>query len=128
VTDPAPPGSDAAQGTPPARDPAPAVPLEYQDYGGHVLARHAVLKPFLGGLSAGAAVSLGLWMFGWGRIWEGESPPDALLFSVPAIKGVIAIGCLCFKGCRAFGAGLLVSIALGTLIFFGSCVYHLAGG
>jgi len=29
-----------------------------------------------------------------------------------------------FPDWRAFGAGLLSSIALGALIFFGSCVYH----
>ena len=64
---------------------------------------------------------------GWNTFFAHPGGGQAALLVVPGAKVVGTIVSMFFPGWRAFGAGLLSSIALGVLIFFGSCVYHFRG-
>ena len=81
-----------------------------------------VLRFFIG-LIAGTAVSAVVWLIGF------QTPDSAFgsgaVLILPTIKIVGGIACLCFPGWRSLGAGILVSLALGFLIFFGMCATHL---
>jgi len=80
------------------------------------------LRLFLIGAIGGAAVSAAAWIGGWEAI---NGNAGFLLFIVPGIKLAAGIPLLCFRKWRGLGAGLMVSIALGFLIFFGTCMTHL---
>jgi hypothetical protein len=77
---------------------------------------------FLIGALGGAAVSAVAWIAGWNLI---NGNAGFVVFVVPALKLAAAIPLLCFRRWRGLGAGLMVSIALGFLIFFGTCMTHL---
>ena len=112
----------------PPTDPSNPVPIAPLAYGGRpplITTRpvgSAALR-FLAGLGAGAAVSLIIWGLGWNAL-EGNSNGFTAIFIVPGLKLLAAVVCMFFRGWRAFGAGLLVSIGVGAMIFFGSCMYH----
>jgi len=78
------------------------------------------------GLVAGAAVSALVWGAGWHRIVEGPNSTTWLV-AIPLAKIILAVGLIALPRTRAAGLGLLISIALGFMIFFGSCFAHLAG-
>ena len=44
-----------------------------------------------------------------------------LLIGVPLLKLCSAVTMLCFRDWRPAGAGVLISLPLGGLIFFGAC-------
>ena len=75
------------------------------------------------GLGFGAVISVLVWGAGWDAL-DAHGMGAALLI-VPAVKLVAAIVLMCFARYRGLGAGLLISICLGGLIFFGNCVAHL---
>jgi hypothetical protein len=80
------------------------------------------------GLAAGSVVSAITWILGWNALVNRGN--GAALFIVPGIKVLAAIVLLCFRAPqyrpgRFFGLGLLLSIAVGFLIFFGSCFAHI---
>jgi hypothetical protein len=78
---------------------------------------------FLIGALGGAAVSAVAWIGGWEAI--NKNGADFLVFVIPGIKLAAGIPLLCFNRWRGLGAGLMVSIALGFLIFFGTCMTHM---
>jgi len=80
------------------------------------------------GLAIGTAVSAATWILGWNTLVEHES--WSALFFVPAVKVILAVILIRFTSLRrgagrAFGIGLLLSIGVGLLIFFGACFAHL---
>ena len=122
MTDPSPsPGADR-----PGRQDAPtSVPLEYRGREGIWLRRRAARSDFLWGLGIGAGASLLVWFFGWPIFGTDRiANRDVWLWVVPGVKAIAAIVCMCVARWRAFGAGLLVSIGLGMMIYFGSCAMH----
>ncbi|HET6249776.1 MAG TPA: hypothetical protein VFE47_18950 [Tepidisphaeraceae bacterium] len=105
--------------------PVPPAPLGYQNGPIPAIPRTTysardTLIRFFAGLLLGAAVSAILWVGGWKYVTTGYS--GLLILIVPAIKLIAGITLVCIRRWRAFGAGILVSIALGVLIFFGACV------
>jgi hypothetical protein len=82
------------------------------------------LLQFLIGALGGAAVSAVAWIAGW-KFINGNA--GVVVFIVPGVKLVAGITLLCLPRWRGLGAGIMVSIALGFLIFFGTCVAHLNG-
>jgi len=81
-----------------------------------------VAHPFFLGLIIGSILSGLTWILWWkaagkdissGLIW--------ILYAVPSIKLVVVVVCLSKIQWRRFGAGLLTSIAIGFMIFFGLC-------
>ncbi len=107
--------------------PLPQAPLSYQSPG---VAAGPVVKPspyptlirFFWGLGLGALVSTLVYFGGWH--WMDTHHTDWLIWSVPLAKLLVGITCVCIRGYRPFGAGVLVSIALGVLIFFGACIVN----
>jgi len=80
------------------------------------------------GLIIGSAMSAIMWIAGWNPLVEGGN--GVALYIVPGTKLVVAITLICLRGpgrrpARMFGVGILLSIAVGFLIFFGSCFAHL---
>ena len=111
----------------PGPDPRPVVPLEYGGRPALITTQQAgsAVVRFLAGLGTGAAISLVFWGLGWHAFVANKFDSGiSALFLVPGGKLVVATVCMFFRGWRAFGAGLLVSIGLGVMIFFGSCLYH----
>jgi hypothetical protein len=90
-----------------------------------VARRESPRRQFLWGLGIGAGASLLVWYFGWPIFGTDRiAHPDTWIWVVPGVKTVVAIVCMCVARWRPFGAGLLVSIALGAMIYFGSCAMH----
>ena len=60
-----------------------------------------------------------VWYFGAGWV---EKRLDVAVYAVLSVKIVGGITLLCFRGLRAYGAGLLSSLPLGVMIFIvGTC-------
>jgi hypothetical protein len=85
------------------------------------------LRRFFLGLGAGVAVSAVVWILGWKPLTGvgGGAGMVVALLLIPGSKLAGGIVCLCLRPWRMMGAGILVSIALGALIFFGVCAMHL---
>ena len=81
---------------------------------------------FLIGAVGGAAVSAVAWLAGFNAIVKGSSI-SVLIVVIPVVKLGAGITLLCFRRWRGLGAGIMVSIALGFLIFFGTCMTHITG-
>jgi hypothetical protein len=81
------------------------------------------LRWFFIGLLSGTALSAIVWIFAF-KAMEGAFAGGAML-AIPILKLSTGITCLCLRGWRSLGAGILVSLALGFLIFFGVCAAHL---
>ena len=77
------------------------------------------------GLAIGAGVSLIAWGLGWETVLASDSTFWTALSIVGAIKVVGGCATLFLRRWRWIGAGLLISLALGPLIFFGSCFAHI---
>jgi hypothetical protein len=104
--------------------PLPQTPLSYQSAGsapGVHTSHWSVLARFFAGLILGAVVSAIIWFAGWNLLDKGNG---SILLIVPGAKLVVGIVFICIRGWRSFGAGILVSIALGVLIFFGACAMN----
>jgi len=79
---------------------------------------------FISGLLVGSMVSACVWVVWWSL--ANQTINDGwVLIALPVAKVAACILCLCFPRWRAVGAGLLVSIAVGFLIFFGICALNL---
>jgi hypothetical protein len=74
---------------------------------------------FFGGLGLGGMISLVGWNYGWNTFTESSSP--LMMFLIPGIKIAAAVAFMFVPRWRSFGAGLLLSIGLGLLIFLGVC-------
>src|SRR4051812_23319865 len=67
----------------------------------------------------GTAVSGLAWALGFHASNPSGNGIVALMVILPGIKLLTGITLLCFRGWRSAGAGVITSIALGFLIFFG---------
>lgn len=76
------------------------------------------------GLGAGVAVSLVVWGLGWNAL-DRSNAGGVVFIGVPALKVIVGFALLLPAKSRAIGAGVLISLAMGALIFFGSCFAHL---
>ena len=74
---------------------------------------------FFLGLALGTLFSAVVWIAGWDFL----SGAGAL--GVPLVKSGTGVGLLLVPGRWSAGGGVLVSLALGFLIFFGTCASHL---
>ena len=79
---------------------------------------------FLGGLLFGGAVSGVVWALGWVR-YLGPGSNGWAIIAVPGLKLAAAIVCFCLPGWRGLGAGILLSVGIGSLIFFVTCATHI---
>ncbi len=82
----------------------------------------AVLRFFIA-LLIGTAISAITWIAGWQTFDRGGD--GYLILLIPGIKLATAIPLLIQRRWRAAGAGLLTSVPIGALIFFGSCASHM---
>ncbi len=102
-------------------------PLAYQPKGapraGSGPGGNRFLSLFLAGAIGGTAVSAIAWIGGWEAIDKGGA--GFLLVVIPGIKLAAGVPMLCFRRWRGLGAGIMVSLALGFLIFFGTCMTNL---
>ena len=78
---------------------------------------------FFIGLIAGTALSAIVWIGGFKSL--DSTVGGAAMLIIPALKLTTGIIFLCRRGWRSLGAGILVSLAMGFLIFFGVCAMHL---
>ena len=81
-------------------------------------------KHFAQGLFGGIAVSA-LVYFSAGSI----NRDSIILFGliIAAIKFITGIACVCIRRRRAFGLGVLTSLPVGFMIFFGACAAFFNG-
>jgi hypothetical protein len=75
---------------------------------------------FLWGLVGGSIFSAAFWLFWWHMNSLPQTDSNALTV-VPAVKFGIAVVCFFNPKWTSFGAGILVSIAVGFMIFCGLC-------
>jgi hypothetical protein len=81
-----------------------------------------VAHPFFLGLIIGSVISAIAWTLLWSSV--GQDMPNNriwIIFAIPSLKLIFAMVCLLDARWKRFGAGLLTSIAIGFLIFFGLC-------
>jgi hypothetical protein len=102
----------------------PKIPLNYQP----TLAPHdgggwSTAARFFTGLFMGSVVSGIVWPLGWGHF--NETVGMWILLALIFLKLLGMAICFNIPRCRPVGVGLLVSIAAGGLIFFGTCASHL---
>src|SRR5947207_1555269 len=90
--------------------------------------RKSAAPQLLWGLGIGSAVSAIVWLAGWNALFATGRSADWLLVAIPGGKIVAGIACVVTPRWRSFGIGLLLSIAVGFLIFFGACFVHIAAG
>jgi hypothetical protein len=107
MNDPRPNASHLPPPIPPLGNPPPPIPSS----SGSVLLR------FFIGLLIGIAGSVVVWIVGWERFVDKGSGLAILI--VPGLKLVAGMTFIFIPRWRSFGAGILVSIALGFLIFGG---------
>jgi hypothetical protein len=72
------------------------------------------------GVASGSLLSLLAWTLAFRRSGTGAGS-EFLLVALPIFKLSLGITLCCLRGKRAFGAGILVSMATGALIFAGIC-------
>jgi hypothetical protein len=111
---------------PHGQQPMPVMPLSYQDYstpraGPPPVPPGRIILQFFAGLLGGGAISAVVWILGFNAV-TGPGNGGLLLLIVPGVKLAIGITFLCIRGWRMLGGGILLSIALGFLIFFFTCV------
>jgi hypothetical protein len=73
----------------------------------------------LAGMALGTLVSVIIWVGGWKYIDQGNGASAIII--LPAVKLIAGVTFLCFRDWRGFGGGILLSIALGFLVFFVTC-------
>lgn len=93
-------------------------PLDYRSPGREPASHRSrgAGRRFVIGLVAGSVASL---IF-WPAVWNSSGGPVFILWFILAKLGAVAI-LFCFDGKREIGAGLLVSLLIGFMIFFGVC-------
>ena len=77
----------------------------------------------LSGFAIGCVISWVAWALGWNALVEHGS--GAAVWAVPIGKVCVALVCMAIPGWRSFGAGFLLSIGVGALIFFVTCANKL---
>lgn len=77
------------------------------------------------GLVLGTAVSAAIWILGWDAFEKSNAYQWFALGTIFGLKIFVGIGLLFFRRWRFVGIGLLISLAMGFLIFFGTCFAHL---
>ncbi|MDB5334348.1 MAG: hypothetical protein JWP03_5499 [Phycisphaerales bacterium] len=101
-------------------------PLDYRSAGSgqSPQERRRSFQGFFGGLLLGTLVSV----VAWGCQFSGFGIPGlgSSILLLPGLKLGAGVVGLCMPRWRKFGAGILVSIALGILIFFGMCAFRVA--
>jgi hypothetical protein len=98
----------------------PPIPMNYQTPGTPPPRRGlSTGLQMLIGLMAGTLVSAIVWIGGWKYVNDGSAASAIVI--VPGLKFVVGVTLLCIRGLRGYGGGILVSIALGFLIFFFAC-------
>jgi hypothetical protein len=98
----------------------PPIP-DYAKPGRPAPSGHPLLE-VLAGLALGGAISAIAWI----GMWKAVDSNPWLAFVVAGAKLVIALLLIvATRRLRFGGVGLLLSIPLGALIFFGACVGHL---
>jgi hypothetical protein len=112
---------------PPIPPPFPKQPLEYQSFNRFQPPPldYSPGKRFGVALLIGTGLSALIYIAGSGMF---KGTGDAILIvslSVVAIKFVTFISCMFLRRWRTFGVGILVSIALGFMIFFGVCTMNI---
>jgi hypothetical protein len=113
---------DATPGGPPV---PPPVPVEYRRPGSGPPRGHPpTWGQFFAGLGLGTLVSAVFWPASWRAIDQGTGANGVLLFGLPVLKLIGAVTLIAL-GRRGLGLGLLVSIALGFMIFFYICASNL---
>ena len=82
-----------------------------------------VMRRFLLGLGIGIAVSAIVWFSIWKLAPRGTGASAAVIaaYILVGAKVVSAIVFLCLRGWRGLGLGILCSMPLGFLMFFGAC-------
>ena len=98
-------------------EPDPIQKLEYAKPG--MPRRPLNIGHFSLGLIVGSIASGLIWFLGWNSLVNHGS--GIALVIVPATKVVIAIPLMLKRPWRSCGIGLLLSIPIGGLLFFGSC-------
>jgi len=74
------------------------------------------------GICIGGALSVAVWI----PFWRASNPSPIFLAVVPILKVLAAIALIAAsRRLRFVGIGLLLSIPLGALIFFGACMGNL---
>jgi hypothetical protein len=80
---------------------------------------------FAFGLLGGTMISAVVWPCLWLLSDPNNGNWGWLLLAVPLAKIAVSTVCLCRSRWRATGAGILTSIGVGFLIFFGTCAANL---
>jgi hypothetical protein len=73
----------------------------------------------LAGFGAGVLLSTAVWVFGWNPLPRRGS--DSVAYTVLGIKTLACVVLMFIPGWRSLGAGVLLSIGVGVLIFIGTC-------
>ena len=103
----------------------PPLPLQQLNYQGR-LPREPLppipnfWKKLVGGLLIGAALSCLMWIPAFAFGGNSDSYVFFSLFLLAA-KVIVAIVLACIRNLRPWGIGLLISLPIGAIIFFGAC-------
>src|SRR5438105_2469620 len=95
----------------------PPVPLEYRGPSEPRPRDPNAPRRFAAGLFGGTGVSALAYFSGWALFPSGTIQ---LGIAIALVKFGVGLACLLMTGRRAFGAGLLTSLPIGFLIFWGS--------
>jgi hypothetical protein len=104
---------------PPAPPPPPGEPHQ-PDYGSTSSSKRSRWLAALGGLLLGTGISAAVWI----PFWNSGAGSPLPAFLLVGVKIVASIVCVVMPNWRAFGIGLLCSIATGFLVFFGACAMN----
>src|SRR4051812_10096791 len=85
-------------------------------------AKRARMRKLIVGFVIGSVISALCWIVGWNALVDRGGA--LVLIAVPTIKLVFGLGLMASPRARPLGVGVLLSIAMGALIFFGSCAAH----
>jgi hypothetical protein len=89
--------------------------------------RWSAKTQFFAALVIGSLLSGVVWTLWFHSISDTKAGP-AILVLTPVVKLVIAVVCLFNPNSRPVGGGLLASIGIGFLIFFGLCAVTVMKG
>lgn len=105
-------------------DQPPPIPLDYCGPGNPEPRGPNAPKQFAVGLFGGIAVSALVYLGGMGLMRSDGSIFLLVLYLAPLIgvaKLGVAVSCVLIRPRRALGVGIITSIPVGFMIFFGAC-------